>query len=87
MELLTHWNKGETFNEMIRLKFEAEETLKWYSLEKKKKIKKLSETTVDKSAETKQVMFLHAKLVKFWNNLNLDSYKIAEIYSRVNIPP
>ena len=51
---------------MIRLKFEAEETLKWYSLGKKKKeFKKLSETTVDKSAETKQVMFLHAKLVKF----------------------
>ena len=32
---------------------------------RKKKIEKLSETTVDESAETKQVMFLHAKLVKF----------------------
>ena len=36
---------------------------------RKKKIKKLSET----NQQTKQVMFLHAKLVKFWNNPNLDS--------------
>lgn len=56
--------KGNFLNEMIWLKFEAEETLKWYSQEKERKIEKLSEKTVDESAETKQAMFLHAKLVK-----------------------
>ena len=67
--------KGNFLKQMIWLKLEEKEMLKWYSQKKKKKreIEKLSETTVDKSAETKQVMFLHAKLVKFWNNPNLNS--------------
>ena len=68
--------QGNFLNQMIWLKLEEKEMLKWYSQKNKREIKKLSETTVDKSAEIQreeQVMFLHAKLVKFWNNPNLNS--------------